>query len=72
VSASWHNWSRSVAAQPRRIEAPRSEDELASIVRESPQIRAVADEDGLVREDCHLARDFSIDGKWTVPARQRF
>ncbi|HEY2734253.1 MAG TPA: D-arabinono-1,4-lactone oxidase [Polyangiales bacterium] len=41
MSASWHNWSGSVAVQPARIEAPRSEDELASILRESVRVRAV-------------------------------
>src|SRR5437868_13138784 len=29
----WHNWSGSVVAAPARIAAPRSEDELAAIVR---------------------------------------
>lgn len=37
----WHNWSGSVTAQPGRLAAPRSEDELAAVVREARQLRAV-------------------------------
>jgi FAD/FMN-containing dehydrogenase len=36
----WSNWSGSVAAQPARIAAPRSEDELAALVRASARLRA--------------------------------
>jgi FAD/FMN-containing dehydrogenase len=38
---SWNNWSRSVSAQPARLATPRSEDELAALVRESVKVRAV-------------------------------
>jgi FAD-linked oxidoreductase len=37
----WHNWSGSVAAQPARVAAPRSEDELAHLVRASARLRVV-------------------------------
>jgi len=37
----WHNWSGSVAAQPARVVAPRSEDELAAAVRAADQVRVV-------------------------------
>jgi FAD-linked oxidoreductase len=37
----WHNWSGSVAARPARLAAPRSEDELAQLVREADKLRVV-------------------------------
>ncbi len=37
----WHNWSGSVAARPARVAAPRSEDELAQVVRASARLRVV-------------------------------
>src|SRR5215831_4427485 len=36
----WHNWSGSVVAAPARIAAPRSEDELAAVVRGATRLRA--------------------------------
>jgi FAD/FMN-containing dehydrogenase len=41
MAGSWHNWSGSVVAQPAQIAAPRSEDELAAIVRGATRVRAV-------------------------------
>src|SRR5579872_282109 len=35
----WHNWSGSVVAAPARIAAPRSEEELAAIVRGATRLR---------------------------------
>ncbi|HMG52267.1 MAG TPA: D-arabinono-1,4-lactone oxidase [Kofleriaceae bacterium] len=37
----WHNWSGSVAAQPARVAAPRSEAELADVVRGASSVRVV-------------------------------
>jgi FAD-linked oxidoreductase len=37
----WHNWSGSVAARPAAIAAPRSEDELATLVRRAGKLRVV-------------------------------
>ncbi|TMQ28596.1 MAG: FAD-binding protein [Deltaproteobacteria bacterium] len=37
----WHNWSGSVAARPASIAAPRSEDELAALVRRAGKLRVV-------------------------------
>lgn len=37
----WHNWSGSVAAQPVRIAAPKTEDELALLMRDAAKVRAV-------------------------------
>jgi FAD-linked oxidoreductase len=37
----WHNWSGSVVAAPARIAVPRSEDELAAVVRGATRLRAV-------------------------------
>lgn len=41
MTAGWHNWSGSVAARPAQIAAPRSEDELAAVVRAARRVRAV-------------------------------
>jgi FAD-linked oxidoreductase len=41
MSNRWHNWSGSVVAQPARIAAPRSEDELCSLMRSATKLRAV-------------------------------
>lgn len=37
----WHNWSGSVVAAPARIAAPRTEDELAAVVRAAKRLRVV-------------------------------
>ena len=37
----WHNWSGSVTARPARIAAPRSEDELATLVQGAGRVRVV-------------------------------
>jgi FAD-linked oxidoreductase len=37
----WHNWSGSVAARPAQIAAPRTEAELAAVVRAAARVRAV-------------------------------
>jgi FAD-linked oxidoreductase len=37
----WANWSGSVAAEPARVAAPRSEAELADVVRSSARVRVV-------------------------------
>ena len=57
----WHNWSGSVVAAPARIAAPRSEGELAAVVRGATRLRAAgaghsfaplcATDDTLVRID---------------------
>lgn len=41
MAGTWHNWSGSVAARPARVAAPRSEDELAAVVREASKLRVV-------------------------------
>jgi FAD/FMN-containing dehydrogenase len=41
MTGPWHNWSGSVAARPARVVSPRSEDELAAVVRESDKVRVV-------------------------------
>lgn len=41
MAESWHNWSGSVVAAPARIAAPRSEDELAAVVRGATRVRVV-------------------------------
>ena len=41
MSTPWQNWSGSVSARPARFERPRSEDELAAIVRASAKVRVV-------------------------------
>ena len=35
----WKNWSGSVQAQPSRLASPRTEDELATIVRGAAKVR---------------------------------
>src|SRR4030095_9186039 len=37
----WKNWSGSVQAQPSRLASPRTEDELAAIVRGAAKVRVV-------------------------------
>ena len=37
----WKNWSGSVQAQPSRLASPRTEDELATIVRGAAKVRVV-------------------------------
>jgi FAD-linked oxidoreductase len=37
----WSNWSGSVVAQPRRVVAPRSEDELSTLIMQAQKVRAV-------------------------------
>jgi FAD-linked oxidoreductase len=37
----WHNWSGSVAATPSQLVRPRTEDELAAIVRSARKVRVV-------------------------------
>ena len=37
----WHNGSGSVVAAPARIAAPRTEDELAAVVRAAKRLRVV-------------------------------
>jgi FAD-linked oxidoreductase len=39
--AEWKNWSGSVQAQPARLASPRTEDELATIVRGAAKVRVV-------------------------------
>ncbi|MBL8267329.1 D-arabinono-1,4-lactone oxidase [Steroidobacter sp.] len=41
MSESWSNWSGSVRARPERIARPRTESELAALVRSAAQVRAV-------------------------------
>lgn len=41
MSQEWSNWSGSVRARPARIVAPRTEDELAAIVRRAAKVRVV-------------------------------
>jgi FAD-linked oxidoreductase len=61
----WHNWSGSVVAAPARIAAPRSEDELAAIVRGAPRLRVVGAGHSfapLCATDGTLVRLDSLDG----------
>ncbi len=39
--ARWQNWSGSVTAQPARIEQPRTETELSSLIRAADKVRVV-------------------------------
>jgi FAD-linked oxidoreductase len=41
ANAQWKNWSGSVQAQPSRMASPRTEDELATIVRGAAKVRVV-------------------------------
>jgi FAD-linked oxidoreductase len=41
TAQAWKNWSGSVHAQPSRVASPRSEDELATIVRGAAKVRIV-------------------------------
>lgn len=41
MTESWHNGSGSVMARPAQIAAPRSEDELAAVVRAATRLRVV-------------------------------
>lgn len=41
MTQEWSNWSGSVRARPERIVAPRTEDELAAIVRRSAKVRVM-------------------------------
>lgn len=41
MTEAWHNWSGSVVAEPARIARPRSEDELAELVRAAELVRVV-------------------------------
>jgi len=41
TTAEWQNWSGSVQAQPARLASPRTEDELATLVRGAAKVRVV-------------------------------